>query len=66
VSVEGFAPRDDSRILTIGRDDHSVRVWDVSAPGGRSRALALSELGADGLLGLARSKIPIQAGSKGP
>lgn len=58
--VAGFAPGDDSRILTIGVEDNTVRVWDVSAPGMRSPSLALSELSAAELLELAYASIPVQ------
>ena len=58
--VAGFAPGDDSRILTIGVEDNTVRVWDVSAPGIRRRSLALSKLSAAELLELAYASIPVQ------
>jgi WD40 repeat protein len=60
VRVEGFAPGDDARLLTIGVDDRTVRVWDVSAPGKRSRSLGLAGLSEDDLLDLARAKVPVR------
>ncbi len=60
VRVAGFAPGDDSRILTIGVEDNTVRVWDVSDPGMRSRSLALTELSAAELLELAHASVPVQ------
>jgi WD40 repeat protein len=58
--ITGFAPGDESRILTIGMEDNTVRIWDVSNPGTRIESLVLSDSSDTELLEFAQSKVPIQ------
>jgi WD40 repeat protein len=65
--IAGIAPHNDLHVLTIGLDDHTVRIWDISAPGRREASLSLPEL-SDGaeLLALARRSLPVIGYAKVP
>lgn len=60
IRVEGFAPGNSSRILTIGQEDNTVRVWDISSLRDRTGSLGIAELSASELLDVARANLPIR------
>jgi WD40 repeat protein len=59
--VVTFAPNDSSRILTIGDDDQSVRIWDI--PFAATSPLP-QQPSVDELLKRARAKLPIRGSDK--
>ncbi|MEJ2153830.1 MAG: TIR domain-containing protein [Desulfobacteraceae bacterium] len=62
--VVGFAPGDSSKILTIGSEDHTVRIWDISSPADRTASMKLGKLSPQELLDVARANLPIIGSSE--
>lgn len=58
--IEMFAPDDDTRILTIGRDDHTVRVWDIASWVDNSNLATPTLASVPELLELARQRRPVR------
>ena len=57
IRIADIAPDNDLHVLTIGDDDQSVRLWDISVFGQRKKSLSLAELTGPELLALAEDRM---------